>query len=684
MKILLNYFLAPALLAGAVLPVAAQVPTPAPVAKSFAVAAEYFTADPGRHRIYATTPTKNQVVAIDTETLAIVATIPVGLGPAGMALSVDGTKLYVALVGSESNRPPPALSVIDTETLTRLDDIPLEQTLVNIVTGLGNRLYGSSDIGGGYQVNATTGATEAVLDSRTYAGALLQISPDRKTLYVGGGSGPGILERFNVATATPVLKQSLSDNTVGMDGIDLQLSHDGKFLCYSTFDGNSEQPEVDEIDPADFTVRYGAFQLASPPSYITFSPDDKVLYAYDSSVDMVDIFSTATFDKIGSIYVPNIFCRALITDSTGRFLFFSDNPTAIKVYDLRPATSTVAVYGTAGEEFSYLVSTSFGSATFDVTGLPAGLTFDATTRLLSGTATVDGVFPIVITATSGSNTETINLTLTLYPAEKALNISTRLDVQTGDNVGIAGFILLGGEYEQIVVRALGPSLKVNGQPLPGLLANPTLQLMDSTGRVIDSNDDWSDNPEAGALLNFGLAPADSSEAALFDILPPGEYTAVVSGVNGTTGVGLAEVYDVGKLGPEFVAPSNGLSRLANISTRGKVMAADKVMIGGVIVDGTADATILVRALGPSLGAKGVSDPLADPLLGLFDANGTEIASNNNWKDSQETEIEATGLAPKNALESAILATLSPAPYTAVMSGVGEATGVGLVEVYNLP
>ncbi len=143
------------------------------------------------------------------------------------------------------------------------------------------------------------------------------------------------------------------------------------------------------------------------------------------------------------------------------------------------------------------------------------------------------------------------------------------------------------------------------------------------------------------------------------------------GANNTTGVGLLEVYDLDSgIGPN----------LLNISTRGLVETNDKVMIGGVIVHGAQPQTVIARALGPSLE---VMNTLADPTLELHDQNGALIASNDNWRSDQESEIEATTLAPTNDNESAIVATLTPAPYTAIVQGANATSGVALVEIYAL-
>jgi len=292
------------------------------------------------------------------------------------------------------------------------------------------------------------------------------------------------------------------------------------------------------------------------------------------------------------------------------------------------------------------------------------------TRTISGVPTEDGTFAIVITAEDGVHTVTVNLSLSVFLNSRALNMSTRALVQGGDDVVIAGFIILGTELKTVVIRAIGPSL-----PVPGKLMDPTLELHDSTGAAIAFNNDWQSDENAYVLPVIGLAPTDAAEAALYRVLEPGAYTAVIRSGNSTSGVGLAEVYDI---------DSFQVTRLGNISTRSQVKTGDDVMIGGVIVAGPDTTPLLVRAIGPSLVGFGIMDPLIDPQLDLYDSDGVKTASNDNWRNSQESEIEATGIAPTDDRESAILASLSPGLYTAIVSGVGGTTGVALVETYNVP
>jgi hypothetical protein len=289
--------------------------------------------------------------------------------------------------------------------------------------------------------------------------------------------------------------------------------------------------------------------------------------------------------------------------------------------------------------------------------------FDANTRIINGTVDI-GAYEFT--------------TAPPTPTELG-NISTRLRVQTGENVMIAGFIIQGSAPKNVIIRAAGPSLTQFG--VPNALANPQLELHDSSS-TIGTNDDWQTTQIGGVITsnqvteiqNSGFAPSDPAESAIVATLPPGSYTAIVQGVNNTTGVGIVEVYDLN--------PNSG-SFLANISTRGFVQAGDNVMIGGLIILGSAPEKVIVRAIGPSLIPFGVVNALANPQLELHDGHGNLIAFDDNWKDSQQTEIAATGVPPTDDRESAIVATLPPGAYTAVVRGVNGTAGVALVEVFNL-
>lgn len=253
-----------------------------------------------------------------------------------------------------------------------------------------------------------------------------------------------------------------------------------------------------------------------------------------------------------------------------------------------------------------------------------------------------------------------------------VNISTRMMVSTGDNVLIAGFIVNGTGQKQICVRALGPSL-----PVPGALKDPFLELHNSSGALVATNNNWRTSQQS-ALIAAHINPTNDLESALIVSVQGGSsYTAIVRGVNGTTGVGLVEAYDL--------TNGNLTTRLANISTRGKVLTGDNVMIAGFIVLGDSPKRMIVRVRGPSLVVNGKKIPgaLADPTLELHDGRGALIAHNDNWQSTQGAQIIATGLQPGDTREPAILSTLKPGAYTAIVRGARNTTGISLVEAYDL-
>jgi hypothetical protein len=277
------------------------------------------------------------------------------------------------------------------------------------------------------------------------------------------------------------------------------------------------------------------------------------------------------------------------------------------------------------------------------------------------------------------------------PAPQLTNISTRALVETGDNVVIGGFIVQGSAARRVIIRALGPELTQYG--VADALHNPTLELHDSTGALIASNDNWVMTIIGGIItqsqvrdiMDSGYAPSNGLESAIIADLPPGNYTAIVRGVNDTTGVGLVEVYD---LNPGTTSPSI----LRNISSRSVVLTGDDVMIGGFIVQGSGTKRVIVRAIGPELSQYGVPFPLPDPTLELYDGRGALIASNDNWQTTviggiitkdQVMDIQSSGHAPTDPLESAIIAQLPPGRYTAIVRGKNISVGVALVEVYDL-
>jgi hypothetical protein len=236
---------------------------------------------------------------------------------------------------------------------------------------------------------------------------------------------------------------------------------------------------------------------------------------------------------------------------------------------------------------------------------------------------------------------------------------------------IGGFIITGNTPKKVLLRAIGPSLAKRNPPVPGALADPVLELH-SGNKIVATNDNWKDAPNQQEIIDSTIPPTEDAESAILTTLNPGAYTAIVKGVGDTIGIGLVEVYDLERTVD---------STLANISTRGFVQPDPDALIGGIIVTGTGTQRVLVRAIGPSL--TNVPDALADPILELRDHNGALVADNDNWRSTQEAEIQATTVAPTNDAESAIVQTLAPGNYTAIVRGVNAASGVGLVEAYAL-
>ena len=255
---------------------------------------------------------------------------------------------------------------------------------------------------------------------------------------------------------------------------------------------------------------------------------------------------------------------------------------------------------------------------------------------------------------------------TAAPAVRLANISTRLAVGAGDNVLIAGFIITGSQPKKIVVRALGPLLPVNEN-----LADPTLELHDSSGATVAGNDNWRDTQQ-DALVATTIPPTNDYDSAIVRTVNPGAYTAVLAGKGGTTGVGVVEVYDL-----DLTVDS----KLANISTRGRVDQGDNVLICGTIVVGSGSTNVLFRAIGPSL--PGIPNALQDPTLELHDGQGSIIATNDNWQDTQKDAIQATTIPPSDPREAAILYPLNPGAYTAIVRGKNNTTGIAVIQAYQI-
>jgi hypothetical protein len=401
---------------------------------------------------------------------------------------------------------------------------------------------------------------------------------------------------------------------------------------------------------ADFAGAYTAFAgLVSPPANNLSGIDlgGQILtpgvYHYDSSASSGGILTLDAQNNSSARFVIQIGTTLITTSSSSVALI--NGADARNVY------------------FQVGTSVTLGSGSTFVGNLLAYASITA----VSGTNLTGRLLALTGAVTLDTNNAS---SPGLSPAQ-LLNISTRLKAQTGDNVPIGGFIITGNAPKRVMVRGIGPSLIA----LNPVLADPMLELHGANGALMASNDNWKDTQQV-EIENSTIAPTNDLESAIIATLAPANYTAILRGKNQTTGIGLVEMYDLDLTSD---------SKLANISTRGLVQTGSDVMIAGFILgNGTASERVIIRAIGPSLA--NVANVLADPTLALHDGNGTLLISDDNWQDdpSQATQIIATGIAPQDDLESAIVTTLPPGSYTAIVEGKNGGTGVAVVEVYHLP
>ncbi len=364
---------------------------------------------------------------------------------------------------------------------------------------------------------------------------------------------------FDVSSESPsLLQQARYDGNVRF-----KINRDGTFLCI----GEGARDRATKVSANDLHLKLGEYvlpdaNLLSGPlalGPVTLSPDDAITFV-------------------------------------GTFTYLAYNS---------PATAAVELFDTSTARFRRKIS----AGTF----IPAELVVDGVGRYLFAPSSDEEYVPQLRIYSTGS-------TPSEHPAKprSLLNVSTRLQSQTGDNVLIGGFIISGTQPKTVAVRGIGPSL-----PVASRLADPVIRLYDKDGKLIGSSDNWNSN--RSKILFSGLAPQDEHEAAIVITLAPGNYTAILNGVDGGTGVALVEVYDL---------TSDSDSKLANISTRGRVETGDNVMIGGFIIGGTQPTKVIIRALGPSLTNAGVPGALQDPMLELHGSNGALILQNDNWHSTQ--------------------------------------------------
>lgn len=450
--------------------------------------------------------------------------------------------------------------------------------------------------------------------------------------------------------------------------------------------------QVDETTGTSVTV------LAPEPGtsfgkFVEMTPDGKTMFLADkfarpSPISRYDISGAIPLFKAERFASGYIFRFTISPD--GKLLGYStDNdfspgnvftftlPTANLQAQPQPIDRTTdngsLTFGSASSVgyFTTVVNDIPQFSRLDFIGTASGLPFNEWTLPESGAAFEDGAGKYLFISSEGT-IDVYSLASDALPGvtpapKSLLNVSTRSVVGIDDARMIGGFIISGDTTKKIAVRAIGPSL-----PLATRMANPTLSVYDSSGALVVNDDNWNQNHDQ--LVSAGLDPWDEHDAGLIATLAPGSYTTVVSIEDGAGGVGLVELYDLS-------ADNSG--KVANISTRARVGTGDNVLIGGFIVGGNEPTKVIARAIGPSLASSDVTGVLLNPVLDLYDGSGVGIASNDDWRSTQEAEIVATGIPPTDDRESAIVATLSPGAYTALVRGQNDTTGIALVEIYNL-
>ncbi len=418
---------------------------------------------------------------------------------------------------------------------------------------------------------------------------------------------------------------------------------------------------------ADLATAYTAFSsLVSPPANNLTGQDlgGKTLtpgvYHFDTSATSGGILTLDAQNNPNAVFVIQIGTTLITTGASSVVLIHQADPRNVYFQ-----AGTAVTLGSGSSFVGNLLAGTSVTAVGGTNVLGRLLALNAAVTMDTNTVTYPGVSDPTPTPTG-----TPGPSPTPVGPAQLLNISTRLDVQSGENVSIAGFIITGNGTKKIMIRGIGPSLV----GFDTVLADPMLELHGADGSLIATNKNWKDTQKT-AIMNSTIPPTNDLESAIIATLPAGNYTAVLSDQNGGSGIGLVEVYDL---------QTNSGSALANLSTRGSVGSGSDVMIGGFILGNGSDSErVLVRAIGPSLTE--VANPVADPTLSLIDSNGAVVRFNDNWQDdpSQAALTLATGVPPTNDLESAIVALLPPGAYTAIVSGNNGGTGLALAEVYHL-
>jgi outer membrane protein assembly factor BamB/subtilisin family serine protease len=417
-------------------------------------------------------------------------------------------------------------------------------------------------------------------------------------------------------------------------------------------------------------------------------------YASDDYIRSSPVIS-GTMMYFGSedhkVYAFNIGVAAAASDWP-MYQYNPERPGRVAIYPPTITSQPTAQAVALGAPFTLSVAATSSSSIsyqWNLNGAPIPGADGATYLVASAAASDGGSYSVTVTDSGGSVTSspvTVTVSLPGGTPGRLVNLSARANVGTGGNILIAGFVIRGAGNKDVVLRGVGPTLGAAPFNVAGVLAAPQLTLISSaTSQTIATDTSWGGGSSLAAAFSsvgaFSLSPA-SADSAVEESLPVGSYTSQVSGVGGTSGVALAEIYDAD--------PGSTSSTLVNISARADVGTGGNILIAGFVIQGSQPVTVLLRGVGPTLGAAPFNVPgvLAEPQIDLFNSSNVNIQSNAGWNNNPALSAAfiATGAfaLPAGSADAAMVATLPAGSYTLQLSGVNASTGIGLVEVYLLP
>jgi YVTN family beta-propeller protein len=604
----------------------------------------------------------------------VTATVSVGSDPAAIAVNPVTNKVYVA-------------DGVETSTVTEIDGATNATTTLAAganpfsiaVDPVTNRVY----VGDGADANVTVidGATNAAT-TVPIAGNIadaIAVNSATNTIYVANISEDNVTVIDGATHAIGTVPAGHGPDAVAVNPVT------GKVYAVNFLDGTVTV--IDGTTNATATVPVGR-----SPGFVAANPATNQIYIAnfgDGTVTVIDGATNATATvAVGGdpaaiavnpvtdrIYVANAFDNTVTvidggTNATAT-VAVGANPRSLAV---NPVTNTVYVANESGRSVTAIDGATNAPVTLAAGSGPDAVAVNPVTNTI-----------YVGNANDGTVTVMAGPLVTPLPPPRLINISTRAHVGNGGNILIPGFVVSGSGVETLLIRADGPALGAFG--VGGALAQPSLSVFDSSDTVVASNTGWGTNSNSAQIANaaaqvgaFALAQG-SADCALIARLPPGAYTVQVSGVDNSTGIALAEVYEVSSTG----------TRLVNLSTRAQVGTGADIVIPGFVIAGAGSEQLLARADGPALTAFGISGALAQPTFSVFDDAGNVIASNTGWgTGSNPTEIAKAGASVgafalvAGSADSAQIVSLPAGAYTMKVSGVGNSTGIGLAEVYEVP